>query len=224
MTQKDQWTTVDRYFSDLFAHSDSALDGALQASADAGLPSINVSQNQGKLLQMLARIRGAKKILEIGTLGGYSTIWLARALPKDGRLITLEADAKHAQVARANIARAGLSEIVDLRLGRAIETLPKLQAEHLGPFDLVFIDADKPSTPDYFIWSLKLSRPGTVIIIDNVVREGRITDGESTDESVRGIRRVNEMIAAEKRVTATAIQTVGSKGYDGFAMVFVNEK
>ena len=145
-------------------------------------------------------------------------------LPKDGRLITLEADAKHAQVARANIARAGLSEVVDLRLGRAIETLPRLEAEHRGPFDFVFIDADKPSTPDYFTWSLKLSRPGTVIIIDNVVREGRITDGESTDESVRGIRRVNEMIASESRVTATAIQTVGSKGYDGFAMVLVNEE
>ncbi len=223
MTQKEQWTAVDRYFSDLFAPSDSALDGALKASADAGLPSINVSQNQGKLLQMLARMRGAKKILEIGTLGGFSTIWLARALPKDGRLITLEADAKHAQVARANIARAGLSEVVDLRLGRAIETLPKLKAEHHGPFDFVFIDADKPSTPDYFTWSLKLSRPGTVIIIDNVVREGRITDRDSTDESVRGIRRVNEMIASESRVTATAIQTVGSKGYDGFAMVLVNE-
>jgi predicted O-methyltransferase YrrM len=168
-------------------------------------------------LQLLAQVQGARRILEIGTLGGYSTIWLARALPKDGKLITLEFDPKHAEVARGNIARAGLSNIVELIQGRALDTLPKLS----GPFDLFFIDADKQSVPDYFTWSLKLSRPSSLIIVDNVVREGKVIDAASSDESIQGIRRFNEMLAAEKRVSATAIQTVGSKGYDGLAIVRV---
>jgi predicted O-methyltransferase YrrM len=218
---QEQWNAVDRYITDLLAPSDPALDATLAASAAAGLPAINVSANQGKLLMLLSRAMGAKNILEIGTLGAYSTIWLARALPAGGRVITLEADAKHATVARANIARAGLSDVIQLRLGRAIDTLPQLAMENRGPFDLIFIDADKPSTPDYFAWSLKLSRPGSVIIVDNVVRDGAIIDAASTDASVRGVRRFNEMLAAEPRVTATAIQTVGTKGYDGFAVALV---
>ncbi|WP_341529115.1 O-methyltransferase [Nostoc sp. UHCC 0302] len=200
---------------------DPALDAALEASATEGLPPHNVSPNQGKLLLLLAQIHRANSILEIGTLGGYSTIWLARALPTDGRLITLEADPKHAEIARANIARAGLAKVVDLRLGRALDTLPQLAAEGCGPFDLIFIDADKPSNPDYFAWALKLSRRGTLIIADNVVRNGAVIDAASSDLSVQGVRRFNELLAIEPRVSATAIQTVGSKGYDGFAIAIV---
>jgi len=218
---QDLWTSVDRYFSGLLSPSDPALDAALQASAKAGLPEIQVSMNQGKLLHLLARLQGASAILEIGTLGGYSTIWMGRALPKDGRLITLEFDPKHAEVAQANIARAGLADIVDVRLGKALDTLPKLAREGIGPFDLIFIDADKASIPDYFTWSLKLSRRGSLIIVDNVVREGAVIDEDSTDESVRGVRRFLEMMAAEPRVSATAIQTVGTKGYDGFSLALV---
>jgi predicted O-methyltransferase YrrM len=220
---QDQWTAVDRYFADLLVPSDAALDAALADSAAAGLAAINVAPNQGKLLYLLARLHGTRTILEIGTLGGYSTIWLARALPADGRLVTLEVDALHANVARGNIARAGLADRVELRLGRAIDLLPQLVAEGRGPFDFIFIDADKASAADYFTWSLKLSRPGTVILVDNVVREGEVVNAESSDASVQGIRRFNEMLATEKRVTATAIQTVGSKGYDGFALVMVTE-
>lgn len=220
MTQ-DQWTAVDRYINDLLLPPDPALDAALQASAAAGLPSHNVSPNQGKLLFLLARIQGACTILEIGTLGGYSTIWLARALPAAGRLITLETDPKHAEVARANIARAGLSSVVELRLGQALDTLPQLVAEGRGPFDLIFIDADKPSNPDYFKWALKLSRRGSLIIADNVIRDGAVIDTGSGDPSVRGVRRFFELVAAEPRVSATALQTVGSKGYDGFAIALV---
>src|SRR4051812_14615626 len=222
MRAQPEWTAVDRYFGELFVGTDPTLDAALNSSVTAGLPPINVSPNQGKLLQLLARMMSAKKILEIGTLGGYSTIWLARALPRDGRLITLEFDAKHAEVARANFARAGLSEMIDLRIGRAIDSLPKIAAEKLGPFDLIFIDADKQSTPDYFTWALKLTRPGGLIIVDNVVRNGKIIDANSDDSGVQGIRQFNAMLATEKRVTATAIQTVGSKGYDGFAIAMVN--
>ena len=217
----ERWTAVDRYIADLLVPADPALDGALEASAAAGLPAIQVSAPQGKLLHLLARIRGARNILEIGTLGGYSTIWLARALPADGRLITLESDAKHAEVARANIARAGLDGVVEVRLGRALETLPRLSAEGRGPFDFVFIDADKPSNADYFTWSLELSREGTVIVVDNVVRGGAVTDAASADPNVLGVRRFNELLAAESRVSATEIQTVGSKGYDGFAIALV---
>jgi predicted O-methyltransferase YrrM len=220
MTQ-DTWTAVDRYIADQLVSPDAALDAALESSTAAGLPAINVSPNQGKFLHLLARIQGARSILEIGTLGGYSTIWLARALPADGRLITLEAEPEHVSVARANIARAGLDGIVDVRLGRALDTLPRLAAEGAGPFDLIFIDADKPSNPDYFAWALRLARRGSVIIIDNVVRDGAVIDAASRDESVQGVRRLNEMLAAEPRVNATAIQTVGSKGYDGFALALV---
>jgi predicted O-methyltransferase YrrM len=220
MTQ-EQWTAVDRYLTDLLVPPDPALEAALQASAAAGLPPINVSPNQGKLLHLLARLQGARTILEIGTLGGYSTIWLARALPAGGRLITLEAEPRYAGVARANIARAGLTDVVELRLGLALETLPQLAAEGRGPFDLIFIDADKPSIPEYFAWALKLSRRGSLIIVDNVVRKGAVIDAASDDPSVQGVRRFNELLAAERRVSATAIQTVGSKGYDGFAIALV---
>jgi predicted O-methyltransferase YrrM len=218
---KELWTAVDQYITDLLVQPDDALDAALRDSAAAGLPSINVTPGQGKLLHLMARMQGARSILEVGTLGGYSTIWLARALPPGGLLVTLEIDAGHAQVARTNIARAGLSGVVDLRLGRALDTLPKLAAEGSGPFDLVFIDADKPSNPDYFLWALKLSRRGSVIVIDNVVRDGAVIDAATTDASVQGVRRLNEMLAAEKRVSVTAVQTVGSKGYDGFAVALV---
>lgn len=220
---EEQWSAVDAYFNELLLTPDESLEGALKASAAAGLPAISVAPNQGKMLHLLARICGAREILELGTLGAYSTIWLARSLPPAGRLITLEADATCARVARENIARAGLDTMVDVRLGRAIETLPALHVEGRR-FDFIFIDADKQSYPAYLEWSLKLSRPGTVIIADNVVREGEIIDAASTDERVRGVRRFNEILArfsAEGRVTATAIQTVGSKGYDGFVMAIV---
>jgi predicted O-methyltransferase YrrM len=217
----ERWTAVDQYITDLLVHSDPALDAALADSAAAGLPAINVTPNLGKLLHILARVQGARTILEVGTLGGYSTIWLARALPPGGRLVTLEVDPKHAAVARGNIARAGLSDVVELRLGRALDTLPELAAAGYGPFDLTFIDADKPSNPDYFAWALKLSRRGSVIVVDNVVRSGAVADAASTDPTVLGVRRLNELLAAEPRVTATAIQTVGSKGYDGFAVALV---
>jgi predicted O-methyltransferase YrrM len=220
MTQ-ELWTNVDRYISDLLVLPDAALDAALQASEAAGLPPINVSPPQGKLLHLLARALGAHAILEIGTLGGYSTIWLSRALSTGGRLITLEADQKHADVARANIAHAGLTGTVELRIGRAIDTLPQLAAEGRGPFDLIFIDADKPSYPDYLPWALKLSRLGTLIIADNVIRKGEVVNAASADARVQGVRRFNELLAAEPRVSATAIQTVGGKGYDGFAIALV---
>lgn len=217
----DLWTTVDSYISDLFTPADPLFDAVLAASDAAGLPQINVAPNQGKLLHILALTRGARTILEIGTLGGYSTIWLARALPAGGRLITLEADPRHAEVARANFARAGLADTIGLRLGPAIDTLPQLAAERLGPFDLVFIDADKPSTADYFAWALRLTRRGSLIIVDNVVRNGAVADAASADASVQGVRRFNAALAAEPRVTATVIQTVGSKGYDGLAFAVV---
>ena len=220
---QDTWAAVDRYITDLFVPSDRALDEALEASAAAGLPAISVSPNQGKLLHLLARIQGARNILEIGTLGGYSTIWLARALPADGRLITLEYEPKHADVARASIARAGLADVVELRVGRALDTLPQIAAEGRGPFDLIFIDADKEGYPDYFAWALKLARRGSVIIADNVVRKGAVADADSKDSLIRGVRRFNELLAAEKRVSATVFQTVGSKGYDGFAIARVME-
>jgi predicted O-methyltransferase YrrM len=220
MTQ-DQWTAVDRYITDLFVPSDAALDGVLEASTAAGLPPINVAPNQGKLLLLLARALGARTILEIGTLGGYSTIWLARALPVDGLLITLETNPKHADIARANIVRAGLADVVELRLGPALDTLPRLAAEGRGPFDLIFIDADKPGYPEYLPWALELSRRGSVIIADNVVRDGAVADEASGDPRVQGVRRFNELLAAEPGVTATLIQTVGSKGYDGFAIALV---
>jgi predicted O-methyltransferase YrrM len=219
---QEQWTAVDRYISDTVVPSDSALDAALEASTKAELPAIAVTANQGKLLHILARLVDARRVLEIGTLGGYSTIWLARALPKGGRVITLEVNPKHAEVACANVARAGLASTVEIRLGAALESLPKLLTEKLGPFDLMFIDADKANIPEYFTWSLKLSRPGSLIIVDNVVRKGAVIDADSDDPDVQGVRRLNEMLAKEKRVTATTIQTVGSKGYDGFTIALVN--
>jgi predicted O-methyltransferase YrrM len=218
---EDQWTAVDRYLSSLLISPDPALDAALADSAAHGLPAINVSPPQGKFLYLLARIHGARNILEIGTLGGYSAIWLGRALPPGGRLITLESDPKHAEVAAANLDRAGLTGIVEIRLGPAMETLSKLAIEGRTPFDLIFIDADKPSTADYFAWALKLSRQGSVIVVDNVTRKGGVIDPDSTDANVLGMRRFLEALAAERRVSATAIQTVGGKGYDGFAIALV---
>ena len=213
------WTDVDQYTTGLLTPADSALEAALTASEAAGLPSISVSPSQGKLLMMLAKLAGAKRILEIGTLGGYSSIWLGRALPPGGRVITLEASAKHAEVARTNIARAGLSGVIEVRLGDAGQTIQQLD----GTFDLIFIDADKKSIPHYLEWSLKLSRPGSLIIVDNVIRDGALIDPTSEDPNVRGARRMHEMIAAEPRLTATTIQTVGSKGYDGFTLALVTE-
>jgi predicted O-methyltransferase YrrM len=216
------WTGVDRYFADALIQSDPALEGALKRSAEANLPSINVSPTQGKMLHLLAKIQGARRILEIGTLGGYSTIWLARALPADGRLITLEYEPKHAAVARDNLAAAGVEKIVDIRVGRALDSLPKIAAENAGPFDLIFVDADKPSNPDYFQWAMKLSRRGSLIIIDNVVRKGEVINAASADTSIIGTRKMVEILSREERVTATAIQTVGIKGYDGFVIARVN--
>jgi predicted O-methyltransferase YrrM len=218
----EQWTDVDRYFSEKLVASDEALDGAQRAAKEAGLPPISVSAAQGKLLQVLVQLHNAKKVLEIGTLGGYSAIWMARALPEDGRLISLEIDPKHAEVAEASLARAGVGDKVEIRIGAAIDTLPKLAEEGVGPFDLVFIDADKASNADYFSWAVKLSRKGTMIIVDNVVRNGGVLDAESDNPDITGTRRMFDTVAAEGRVSATAIQTVGSKGYDGFVIGVVD--
>jgi len=215
-TSDPRWARVDRYLEDLFTPADAALDAAIASAATAGLPSIQVSATQGKLLHVIARAMGARRILEIGTLGGYSAIWLARALPADGRLVTIELDPRHADVARTNLARAGLASAVDIRVGRAIEVLPRLRAEAAGPFDLVFIDADKPGYTDYLDWAIRLSRPGTLIIADNVIRDGAISEAGTGDPAVDGIRRFNAALAADARVSATAVQTVGAKGYDGF--------
>ena len=220
----ERWVAVDRYIAETLIGHDAALDAASGASDAAGLPQIAVAPNQGKLLHMLALVRGARRILEIGTLGGYSTIWLARALPAGGRLITLEADDKHARVARENIDRAGLGAAVDVRLGPALETLPRLVAERAGPFDLTFIDADKPNIPAYFEWALKLAAPGALIIVDNVIRDGAVADASSTDASVVGVRRLNERLRDDPRVTATTIQTVGAKGYDGLTIALVRPR
>lgn len=218
---EDQWTEVDQYFSEMLLPSDPILESALEDSVTAGLPAISVSPNQGKLLQMLAQIVGARSILEIGTLGGYSTIWLARGLRAGGHLITLEVDPKHADVAQLNISRAGLEDVVEVRIGNALETVPQLSAERRGPFDLIFIDADKKSIPTYFEWALKLSRPGTLIVVDNVVRSGAVIDADSSDPSVQGVRRFIELLGVESGASGTAIQTVGIKGYDGFVIVLV---
>ncbi|MFZ6862675.1 O-methyltransferase [Undibacterium sp. Ji67W] len=216
------WSSVDNYFSEKLIPKDTVLENALITSDAGGLPQHNVAPNQGKFLHLLAKMNGSKKILEIGTLGGYSTIWLARALPGDGLLVSLEANAEHAAIAKANIANAGLSHIVEVRVGKAIDTLPLLEQEGIAPFDLIFIDADKPSNPSYLEWSIKLSRPGTVIIGDNVVRNGAVTDGGSDDKNVIGVRRFFDLMAENPRLNATAIQTVGSKGYDGFSIAMVD--
>ncbi|MER7731946.1 O-methyltransferase [Streptomyces erythrochromogenes] len=215
------WTAVDAYFDGLLVGEDEALTAAAADSEAAGLPAHQVAPNQGKLLNLLARIRGARTILEIGTLGGYSTIWLARALPEGGRLVTLEVDERCADTAAANIARAGLADRVEIRRGRAVDLLPGLTG--LAPFDLVFIDADKPSNPEYLEWALRLTRPGSIIIGDNVVRDGAVVDPASTDPRVRGVRRFTELIAEHPRLSATALQTVGGKGYDGFVMALVTD-
>lgn len=217
---QDTWTAVDEYINTLFFPRDDAIDAALQASIKADLPPANVSPTQGKLLQLLAQIQGARTILEIGTLGGYSTIWLARALPADGHLITLEVNPKHAQVAESNIARAGLSQQVELRLGPGLDSLEQL-IEQKWVFDFIFIDADKPNNPNYLTFALRLSHPGTVIVVDNVIRDGAVINAESTDKNVQGVREFNTLLSGLKGVSVTQIQTVGSKGYDGFALIRV---
>jgi predicted O-methyltransferase YrrM len=237
------WSAVDRYVSEALLEPDPELDAALQASAAAGLPPISVTPSQGKLLELLARSIGARAILEVGTLGAYSTIWLARSLPVGGRLVTLEANPSYAEVASSNIAHAGLSDVVELRVGPALETLPRLAAERGEPFDLVFIDADKRHTPEYFTWALELTRPGSLIVADNVIRDGAVIDADSEDPVVLGSRRLHELLTPQhsvgerrrptdrrsasgpveigRRVSATTIQTVGAKGYDGFTLALV---
>lgn len=215
-----QWLAVDHYITGHLLEADPVLDEALERAQAAGLPAINVSATQGKLLHLLARAHGSRRVLEIGTLGGYSTIWLGRAVGPTGRVLTIELEPAHAEVARANLERAGLADVVEVRVGRALEVLPALHGE---AFDLVFIDADKPSNPEYFAWAMRLTRPGALIVVDNVVRHGAIVDESNDDPGVVGTRRLFEAMAAERRISATAIQTVGTKGYDGFAVALVLE-
>lgn len=218
---QDVWTKVDTYFANLLTPSDAALDAALAANRKAELPAIDVTGLQGKFLELLVRITGADRVLELGTLGGYSTIWIARALPVDGQIVSLEVDPRHAEVARQNLRNAGLLDRVDLRVGRAADELQKIVSSGAPPFDLIFIDADKAGYPGYLEWSLKLSCPGTVIVADNVVRDGRVIDPDNPDQDIQGVRRFTELVAAEPRLAATALQTVGAKGYDGFAIAVV---
>ncbi|SHN34520.1 O-methyltransferase [Rhizobacter sp. OV335] len=221
MSNETAWREVDDYFCSTLLPADPVLEQALRDSDAAGLPPHAVAPNQGRLLNLLVRLQGARRVLEIGTLGGYSTIWLARALPPGGRVITLEANPVCAEVARINIERAELADRIEIRVGRAADSLPQLLAEGAGPFDFIFIDADKPSNPLYLEWALKLSRPGTAIVGDNVVRHGAVADPHSTDANVQGVRRFLELMAAEPRLSATAVQTVGSKGWDGFSLAIV---
>jgi predicted O-methyltransferase YrrM len=216
-----EWTAVDRFAEAHLAPGDRALDAALARSVAAGLPAINVSACQGKLLHLLARLAGARRVLELGTLGAYSTIWLARALPAGGRLVTIEVDPRIAEIAKTNIADAGLTEVVELRVGRALDELPRIEADGRGPFDLIFVDADKPATPQYLEWALRLSHAGTLIIIDNVVRAGALADSASDDPRVQAMREVVTSIEADPRLSATLMQTVGAKGYDGFILAVV---
>jgi predicted O-methyltransferase YrrM len=218
---QETWNAVDQYTTNLFSLNDAVLTAALRDSHAAGLPPINVAPNQGRFLQLLAQNCNARSILEIGTLGGYSTIWLARALPRGGRLVTLEYEPLHVQVAQKNLDRAGVSDLVEVRQGKAVDSLAELVKEGCRPFDFIFIDADKESYDEYLKWSLKLSRPGTMIISDNVVRNGAVADSENIDPRVQGVRRFNELVAADPRLSATIVQTVGSKGYDGFTMAMV---
>ncbi len=220
MANNPRWNAVDDYFAEI-VQQDEALDAALAANAAAGLPPIDVSPAHGKMLHLFARMAGARKALEIGALGGYSTIWIARALAAGGRLITLEADERHASVARANLARAGLADRVEVRVGAALDSLPAIEAEVLAPFDFVFIDAALEINVNYLVWALRLSRPGTTIVVDNVVRDGRILDAASRDSDVVGVREMFEMMQGEPRLSATAVQTVGAKGWDGFALAVV---
>lgn len=215
------WTKVDRYLANALLPEDLILEEVLRSSEAADIPSIQVSALQGKLLMLLVQAQGARRILEIGTLAGYSTIWLARGLPDGGRIVTLEADAHHAQIAQSNIAKAGYANKVELRLGRALKTLPILANERIGPFDFVFIDADKKHIPEYFDWSLKLSRPGSLIVVDNVVRDGQVVDLANREANIAGVRSFLERVGQDPRVEATAMQTVGMKGHDGFAVVRV---
>lgn len=216
------WASVDDYIVEALFDADPALDAVLAANRDGGLPAIDVSPAQGKLLSLLARMQGAKKVLEIGTLGGYSTIWMARALPVDGKVVTLELDPHHASVARSNFERAGVSDRVELRVGPALQSLAALGAENAGPFDFIFIDADKPNNPHYLSWAMRLSRPGTVIVCDNVIRDGAVVNEDGRDANVEGARAAFSFIGGDKRLEGTAIQTVGAKGYDGFAIAIVN--
>lgn len=217
----DQWSIVDDYITDVLVKPDAALDRTLETSHAAGLPPIAVAPGYGKLLHLLARLVNARAILEIGTLGGYSAIWMARALQPGGRLVSLEFDSKHAELARANLANAGLDRLVDVRIGPALEALPKIADEGIAPFDLIFIDADKPNTAEYFRWAIRLARVGSLIVVDNVVRNGEVANAATTDTAVQGMRRFIEVAASERRVIATALQTVGSKGYDGFSIALV---
>ena len=219
-TAQKVWTEVDRYFDRLIP-PDPAFDAALAANRKADLPAIDVTPLQGKFLELLVRISGARRVLEMGTLGGYSTLWLARALPQNGQVITLELEPRHAEIARANLRNAGMLNRVDLRVGRAADLLQALVAGNAAPFDLIFIDADKASYPEYLEWSLKLSRPGTVIVADNVVRDGKVIDPDNPDPNIQGVRRFTDLVAAEPRLSSTVLQTVGSKGYDGFAIALV---
>jgi predicted O-methyltransferase YrrM len=221
MANDKRWRAVDDYLMQTIVRDDEALKATLAANDAAGLPAIDVSPPHGKMLHLLIRIAGARNALEIGALGGYSTIWIARALPAGGRLVTLEAVEKHAAIARANVERAGVGDKVDIRLGAALDSLPKIEAEGLGPFDFVFIDADKENNANYLSWALRLSRPGTTIVVDNVVRDGRILDAASRDRDVLGVRKMFDMMQNEPRLAATAVQTVGAKGYDGFALAVV---
>jgi predicted O-methyltransferase YrrM len=218
---KALWTAVDGYFAELLAPPDEQLKDALKANRKAKLPPIGVSPLQGKFLHVLIKITQSKRVLEIGTLGGYSTLWMARALPEDGRIVTLEFDPRHAEIARSNLRSAGLLKQVDVRVGRALDSLPRLAKSGAGPFDLIFIDADKENNPQYLEWALKLSHPGTVIVVDNVAQHGRVVRSGSADKGIQGTRRCLEMLAAELRLSATALQTVGIKGQDGFAIAVV---
>jgi len=213
--------SVDQYISGLFDDEDDCLKATEQSIIESGIPQISVSPNQGKFLHILAKLCNAKKILEMGTLGGYSTIWMARALPENGKLITLEIDKKHADVAQQNFNRCGLAAKIDIRIGKAIDILPQLKSEGVGPFDMIFIDADKPPYMEYFQWALQLSKPGTLIIADNVIREGKVLLKESPDEMVTGVKRFNEFLANCRDVTATIFQTIGAKEHDGMAIAIV---
>jgi predicted O-methyltransferase YrrM len=218
---EQQWSAVDDYLNQVVVRPDAALDQALRATAEAGMPKISVSAPLGKLLNLIARMVGARRVLEVGTLGGYSTIWLARALPAEGRVVSLEISPDHAAVARSNLERAGLAARAEVRVGPALESLPELAEEGAGPFDLVFIDADKANIPAYFEWGLRLGRPGGVIVVDNVVRNGAVLDTSGRDANVAGVRRLNDLLASRPDLEATTIQTVGSKGYDGFTIALI---
>ncbi|WP_420404766.1 O-methyltransferase [Nisaea sp.] len=221
MSDRQTWEAVDDYFTQTLVPEQAAFGKALDASDASDLPAISVSANVGKFLQLLVRMIGARKVLEVGTLGGYSTLWFASALPEDGKVVTLEYEPLHAEVARGNFREAGFSERIEVRVGAALESLPGVAADGIGPFDLAFIDADKKNNPGYFEWAVKLVRPGGLILIDNVVRGGRVLDAATRDQDVQGVRRVLEMISKEPRVDATALQLVGIKGYDGLAICLV---